>query len=329
MIWIALGLAAVGLFLSAFFSGSETGFYRATRMRLALDALGGGLRARWLVWLVNHPTVFVATTLVGNNLANYLTSLAIVMGVQAVLYGNGRPSDHFPLAELLAPLALAPLLFVYGELLPKNLFLHAPNRLLRKAGPLFLFVFVPLFSPVSVLLWGLNRILARFVAEPPEQIRLTLARRELRRLLEEGHEEGILHPSQVALARGIFAVANDPVARYATPLAEITRARDDMSKAEVCRLARRLQIPEVPVESQQGAAVLSGYVRVIDLELSPSDQLGPIRPLLEIPHTDRHIEALIRMQTAGESIAQVVDAGGETLGLVTARRLREPLFGGG
>jgi CBS domain containing-hemolysin-like protein len=328
VIWIALGLAAVGLFLSAFFSGSETGFYRATRMRLALDALGGGLRARWLVWLVNHPMVFVATTLVGNNLANCLTSLAIVMGVQAILYGSGQPADHFPLAELLAPLALAPFLFVYGELLPKNLFLQSPNRLLRKAGPLFL-LFVPLFFPVSVLLWALNRILARFVSEPPEQIRLTLARRELRRLLEEGHEVGILRPSQVALARGIFAVANDPVTRYATPLAEVARARDDMSKAEVCRLARRLQIPEVPVESREGAAPLRGYVRVIDLELDPSDRLGPIRPLLEIPHTARHIEALTSMQSAQESIAQVLDAEGETLGLVTARGLREPLFGGG
>jgi CBS domain containing-hemolysin-like protein len=219
-------------------------------------------------------------------------------------------------------------LFVYGELLPKNLFLQAPNRLLRKAGPLFL-LFVPLFSPVSVLLWGLNRILARFVAEPPEQIRLTLARRELRRLLEEGGEVGILHSSQVALARGIFAVANDPVTRYATPPGEIARAREDMSKAEVCRLACRLQIPEVPVESKDDGARLTGYVRVIDLELAPSDQLGPVRPLLEIPHTARHIEALMRMQSAQESIAQVVDAQGETLGLVTARRLREPLFGAG
>ena len=31
----------VGLLLSAFFSGSETGFYRVTRMRLLLDGLAG------------------------------------------------------------------------------------------------------------------------------------------------------------------------------------------------------------------------------------------------------------------------------------------------
>ena len=84
MIWIALGMAALGLFLSAFFSGSETGFYRVTRMRLVLDAMGGDRTARGLLWLTNHPSMFIATALVGNNLANYLTSLAIVLGTQAL-----------------------------------------------------------------------------------------------------------------------------------------------------------------------------------------------------------------------------------------------------
>lgn len=328
MIWIALALAAVGLFLSAFFSGSETGFYRATRMRLVIDALGGDPIARGFVWLSNHPSIFVATTLVGNNLANYLVSLAIVMAVQAVMHGGVTATGRFPLAELLVPLLLAPLVFVYGELFPKNLFLHAPNRLLRKGGPLF-FLFVLLFLPVSVMLWGLNWILARLLGEPPEVTRLVLARRELKRLLEEGHEAGILHPSQFALARGLFAVANHPVTRYATPLAEVPRARADMTKQEVCRLARRLRIPDVPVERTDGDSLLIGYVRLIDLELDASDQLGPVRPLLKVAHTDTHIEALMRMHSAQETLALVVDQNHEPLAVLTAARLREPLFHGG
>jgi len=333
MIWFALALAAVGLFLSAFFSGSETGFYRATRMRLVLDALGGDLIARGLLWLTNHPSMFVATTLVGNNLANYVTSLSIVMSVRAILGGAGHSAAHgdgaqLLAAELIAPLLLAPLLFVYGELLPKNLFLNAPNRLLRTGGPLFL-LFVPLFFPVSALLWCLNRILAHFVAEPPEQVRLTLARRELQRVLEEGHEAGILHPSQVELARGIFAVANQPVTDYVTPLGELTRARSDMSKEEVRRLARRLGIADVPVEETGPDPRLIGYVRVIDLSLDPTGDLGPVRPLLEVSESDTHIDALMQMHTAGESLARVVDADGHTLGILTARQLRQPLFRGG
>ena len=64
--------------------------YRATRLRLVLDALGGDPISRGLVWLTNHPAVFVATTLVGNNLANYVTSLAIVIGTQRLGIGQGH-----------------------------------------------------------------------------------------------------------------------------------------------------------------------------------------------------------------------------------------------
>ncbi len=325
---VALGLAAVGLFLSAFFSGTETGFYRATRVRLVLDALGGDRIARGLVWLTNYPLLFVATVLVGNNLANYLTALAIVMGTRRVM-GAGTVSVGREYAvELIAPLALAPLLFVYGELLPKNLFLEAPNRLLRRGGPLLL-VFVGLFLPVSGLLWGLNKLLGRFVGESPEQIRLTLARRELRWVLEEGHEAGILHPAQRGLAQGIFAVAQQPVARFTTPLEQLPRARFDMDKEEVLRLARRYRISVVPVESPDPSAKLAGYFRVIDLGLSESDEVGPLRRLLEIGEETSQVAALMRMQGAKEELARVVNADGETLGIVTADRLREPLFRGG
>jgi len=319
VIWIALGLAAVGLALSALFSGSETGFYRATRIRLVLDALGGDPVSRWLAWLTNHPSLFIATTLVGNNLANYLASLAIVMGTKAVFQGDGHA------AELIAPLLLAPVLFVYGELLPKHLFLGAPNPLLRLTGPLFL-VFVPLFLPVSALLWAMNWVLARLVGESPETVRLTVARRELRRTLEEGHEAGILHRAQRVLAQGIFAVANKPAADYVTPLSEVARARSDMTKQQVRLLAQRLRLPIVPVERAGPGGHLIGYVRVIDLGMDSSDELGPVHPLLEIPAHSTLLDAVMRMQAGAEPIAQVVDSAGRPLGILTAERLREPLL---
>ena len=49
---VATILVAAGLFLSAFFSGSETGFYRVTRVRLVMDAKSGKWIARSLLWLI-------------------------------------------------------------------------------------------------------------------------------------------------------------------------------------------------------------------------------------------------------------------------------------
>ena len=318
MAWIFLMLL-VGMFLSAFFSGSETGFYRVTRVRLVIRALGGDRVARGLLWLTNNPALFVATTLIGNNVANYVTSLAIVLAVQA-LFGQS------PLAELAAPIILAPVLFVYGELLPKNLFYYAPNTLLHRCGPLFL-LFTFIFLPVAVLLWLLGRALQSLVGEAPERIRLRLARSELAQVLEEGHEAGVLHPSQRRLAQGLFAAANVPVVQHSTPLGRVAIIQRGAKKADVFRLARRHRMTAIPVEEVSGRdRQLIGYVRLIDLHLDDGDTVQTVRKMIEVPADMRHVSALIRLESSGEVLARVIDEESKTVGLLDVRKLNEPLF---
>ena len=108
-----VALLISGVYLSAFFSGTETGFYRISRIRLALDAQVGDQRSRQLNWLVSHPSLFVATTLVGNNVANYLTSFSMVY------LSHGLSVGH---PVLIATIVLTPLGFVFGELFLHEIF---------------------------------------------------------------------------------------------------------------------------------------------------------------------------------------------------------------
>ena len=318
MIWIFLMLM-IGVFLSAFFSGSETGFYRVTKVRLVIKALGGDRVARGLLWLTNNPSLFVATTLIGNNVANYITSLAVVLAVQTLFGPSG-------FAELAAPIVLAPALFVYGELLPKNLFFYAPNALLHRCGPLFL-LFTLLFLPAAALLWLLGRALQSLVGEAPERVQLRLARSELAQVLEEGHQAGVLRPSQRRLAQGLFAAANVPVVQHSTPPGRMATVQRGAKKSDVFRLARRHRLAAIPVEEGRGAQrKLVGYVRLIDLHLDEGETVEEVRSLLELPATTRHIAALIRLESSGEMLARVVDAQGVTVGLLDVRKLNEPLF---
>lgn len=316
--WSAV-LMLLGVFLSAFFSGSETGFYRVTRVRLLIKALGGSRVSRGLLWLTNNPALFVATTLVGNNLANYISSLAIVLAVHH-LFGQSWAT------ELAAPIVLAPVLFVYGELLPKNLFYYSPNRLLHLAGPLFL-LFTFLLLPVSVLLWLLGRGLQKVLGEAPERVRLRLARSELAQVLDEGHHAGVLRPSQRRLAQGLFAAANVPVMQYSTPAGRMASVRRGAPKMEVYRLARRHRLAAIPVEEGGGRErKLIGYVRVIDLHLDAGETVEDVRPLIEMPAKTTHLAALIRLESSGELLARVVDQSGVTVGLLSVRKLTEPLL---
>lgn len=307
----------LGIFLSAFFSGSETGFYRVTRVRLLLDALGGDPIAKTLLWFTNQPALFVATALIGNNLANYLVSLSIVILTQHT-FGN-----NLLWMDLLAPVALSPIVFVYGELLPKSLFYRAPNLLLRRGGPLFV-LFALAFAPLSALLWAFGRLLQSLVGEAPLRVRLTLARGELQQVLAEGEELGILRPAQRHLAQSLFSVASNPVIDLSTPVARVAMVEQGAPASEVLRIARRHRAAIVPVVNRQQKLI--GYVRIVDLCLSGAETVEEVLPLATIDADEPLIAALIRMQSSKEELAAVVDKEEKTVGLLYAEELTSRMF---
>ena len=319
LIW-TLSLLLLGIFLSAFFSGSETGFYRASRVRIVIASLDGDRMSKALVKLINNPALFVATTLIGNNVANYITSLAIVlMARQMQVSGVG---------EMLAPILLSPMLFVYGELLPKNLFYQAPNFLLRLAAPLFLF-FAVLFWPVAAVLWAMSWMLERLLGQSPEKIRLTLARKELQEVLEEGLEAGILHPTQRHLAQSFFLVAAQTVGEFCQPLNRCPSVPIKASATAVKKLARNRQLADVPVYETTKNNVV-GYVRTLEFLVDASKQKvsDAVRELRRIKSTELVGEAILQMQANRETLVLVVDTNGKKLGLLSIDQLTDPLLNG-
>ena len=322
MILWAVFMLLVGVFLSAFFSGSETGFYRASRVRLVMDGLEGDRVSRSLLKLANNPAYFVATALVGNNLANYLTSLAIVLLTRAVSVNDSG------MAEMIAPLVFGPFLFVYGELMPKNLFYRAPNRMLRRAGPLIL-VCAILFAPIAAILWGLAQVMERVLGQSPSKVRLDLARKELQDVLDEGQAAGLLHPTQRQLGQNFFLVAARPIQSVCTPVARVQAIGWGTEYETAIRFARRRRLADIPVYRDQRGNVV-GYVRTIDLLLAdaPDRKIETVKTLDEIPAEEMFGEALLQMQTNRQTLCRVVDDQQQTVGLLTIDQLLAPLLEG-
>lgn len=316
---VALVLFAAGVVLSAFFSGSETGFYRVTRVRLVISALGGDYVARGLLWLTNYPSMFVATTLVGNNLANYLVSMSVVIGASWLLPGGGQ------VAEVAAPIVLAPILFVLGESMPKTVFYAAPNLMLRRCG-LPLLIATVLFLPVTFALWIISRILEVIVGQSPQKLRMGLARRELEQVFAEGHEAGVLNPAQQALAQGLFALASQPVQMFATAPTKTVLATTKMSRQEILRLARRHRLAVLPVEDVEKRRKIVGYVRVVDVYLSGDQGPPPLLPVVTLRGSEPVLRAISQLHHANQSVGHVVDAEGKTVGFVTLRSLTGAVF---
>lgn len=316
---VIAGLFVTGMLLSAFFSGTETGFYRAARGRLVLDALSGSYVARGLIWLMNHPTVFVATTLVGNNVANYLVSLSLVLVSSYVL------NSYEQWGEILLPLMFSPVAFVYGELFPKSLFYHMPNRLLYYAGPLVL-LFTILFAPVSGALWLLGTVLQRLVGHTPLRVNLALARRELHQMIEEGQEAGVLRAAQRGLAQNLITSGSLPVRRFTRPLSQVASVRIGSRSEDALRAARRAHSPVLLVRSGDQSEIL-GYVRAVELLVSGSTSVPAGRTLPIVADDEPYAAALIHLHTRGDELVGVANKSGEIYGVLRADDLYGPLFG--
>ena len=309
----AILLFLIGLMLSAFFSGSETGLYRVSRTRLVLDGLSGSLAGRGLVWLLNHPAIFVATTLVGNNLANYLTSFAIVMFVVQA-FGGGAS------VELGLTVMMTPVVFVFGELLPKHLFYQAPYRLLRATRWMLLAATV-VFSPVSSLLAVLGNALQALTGETPFRLRLTMARGDLDQVLRDGHAAGILATGQRRLAQNIFEIGNQPAVQFGVRPDRLAVVNSPVDLATARYQARRCNHPIILVR-RRGRIV--GFYRFADLigkEKVP-EPLPVVRGTLQ----DRHLGVLLRLYDANSDVAVLYDTTGNLVSVVTRRQLLQPLM---
>jgi len=317
MIFFAFFLLIVGVFLSAFFSGSETGFYRASRVRLVIRNLEGDSISRYLLMLVNNPGLFVATTLIGNNVANYLTTMAIVLITTLVW--------HSALAEMLAPLLIAPMLFVYGELMPKSLFFQAPNSLVRWTAPLFL-IFTILFMPASAILWAMSKLLQKFLGQAPERVRLTLARRELNDVIDEGIEAGIISKTQRALSQNFSLVASKPIGEFCTPVSKAYMLAETHDAGAVRKLASKRELPDVAIYRGKKQNVI-GYVRVIEMLLHEEGKLN-ILPIPAMSEKEVFGEALLQMQTKHHTLLRVVGENDKTVGLLSIDQLTDPLLKG-
>ena len=317
MMTIILGLLLSGIFLSAFFSGNETGFYRVTRFRLVLETMSGDPISRGLLWLTNHPTLFVATTLIGNNVANYLTSLSIVLLTQTLITGD------MAWAELGATILLAPVVYVYGELMPKNIFYQAPNRMLRRSGPLFL-IFTVLFAPIAGILWCLGRVLESIVGETPLRVQPALQRKELQQVFKEGEDAGILKPTQQQLTNTLIETATQEIRNIVVPAARVATVRMGTPVSEVLRMSHRHGQPCIPVTSKQDDRWM-GYIRIIDLYLESVEKIEEPRPLIELEASETHIAAMIRLQGDKEDLAKVVEDG-KVIGLIYTKDLSRRLI---
>jgi len=317
---VAILLLLLGLWLSAFFSGSETGFYRVSFLRLSIEAHAGNRAASRALWFARRPAAFVATTLVGNNVANYLTTFAIVLGLTSLM-DNGNPG---PFWEIATTMACAPIIFLFGELVPKKLYLQAPLKLLQRNARLFR-LFYYLFAPISFPLVLVSRCFQQFAPREERAMTLVLGRKRLVQVLEEGHEQGLLSDVQDRLVNGLFQTASVPVDALVLPSSRVRGVSESATRDSVLEHARRNGLSEVAVYSDSTPGKWTGYLRTVDLATRDTTPSAVVNELPQLPRGTSRLKVLLALNEARAPLGLICN-GNDSLGLISRRKLIEQLI---
>lgn len=308
---------ATGLYLSAFFSGSETGFYRLSIPRLNIDAAAGERSATRLMWFAQNPAYFVATCLIGNNVANYVTTAAISWWI---LLFFGYTNEGL---EIGATLLLAPIIFQFAELLPKSVYYHAPfNRLKRNIT-----LFVCFFRGFFLLSWPLvtfTRLFEKLSRQSTQPSEIVLGRNRLTQLMQHGHEEGVLTDIQSRLANGLLQLAPQPAISTMIPSHRVLGVSEDATPGMIIEFARKYAVSTVSIHKSNNQTHWTGYVLVADLLCSKHEELR-IHEMPKLSRKASKLEALHLLQLQNAQQGAFVD-GEEVLGIIFKQGLVEQIF---
>ena len=322
------------ILLNGLFSLSELALVSARRARLAVlerKGLPGATKARRLA---EEPQLFLPTVQVGITLVAMLTGVfggaRIAIDVRAWL-------EEIPLlapaAEtlslVLVVIVTTYLTMVLGELVPKHLALRRPEYIAAQVAPPIDWM-ARFGSPAVWLLDKSSAAVLRLFGlhRAPRQ---TVTEEELKALLAEGAQAGVLETEERDMIERVLRLADKPVRAIMTPRTELawidrTDPPKDIAGALKSAPHSRFVVCDGSVDNVVGVVQAKDMLdRILDggdLSLAAA-----LRQPIVVPDTVTALDALERLKSDPLGIALVMDEYGSFEGVVTAADVLEAIVG--
>lgn len=331
---IELTVLLLLLLANGVFATAEMAFVCVKKSRLETRAAKGDERADVALRLIASPTRFLSTVQVG------ITLVGIVAGVFGGACLARELAIVFSKVSWLAPhangLSFGVVVFgiafcslVIGELVPKRLALHQPERItLLLARPMH-WLSVAIGPAVALLSATTDAVFRCFgvrqAAEP------SITDEEVKMLIKEGHHAGVFHPSEIEMVESVMQLDEQTVAALMTPLNRIVALRlNDPEEVTwrkivssghtyfpVCESEPDFPIGVISVKGMWANLAAGAPIRLRDLAM----------PMLTVPGAMSATDLVATFKKAGQHLALVRGAHGRIEGLITATDLLEAIVG--
>ena len=320
----------ISIFFSAFFSGMEIAFISSNKIYLEIEKKQGGFIAFLLKKTTRKPSKFIATMLLGNNVALVVYGIYSGQLILDIFFPYLNTSNSLGFIYILCQTIISTLvILITAEFLPKVLFQIYANSLLKFFSfPAYLFYI--LLSPITfVLNWISNSVLSKYFKTKEDEMRVVFSKDELgdyinQELGDESENNNI--DSEIQIFQNALEFSNVRAREVMIPRAEIISVDRYVKPSELNQIFIKSGLSKILIHRENIDNVV-GYVSLMDM-FKDYKNFKPIIHSVEYIPESMFVNDLLNLLTKKRKrIAVVIDEYGGTSGIITIEDIIEELFG--
>ncbi len=315
--WIAIATAVVGLFFSAFNSGSEIAYFSLTKKDV--DGIPDDAKRERVQRLLEQPERLLATILIGNNLVNIMIVIVLNFAINQMCKFHSAVASFMVQSVLLTFLIL-----LFGEVLPK---LYATNNNVRCAtlvAPALQTMMI-LLSPISRIMVGCMGFVSKVVGKRADEI----STEDLTNALQMSD---VKNADEKDWLEGILKFGDKTVSEIMTPRIDIVDIDIEESFDAVIHCIvengySRMPVYEDNPDNIKGVLYAKDILPYINKKSSDFKWQKLLRPVYFVPESRMIDDLLEDFRKKKIHLAVVVDEFGCTQGLATMEDVLEEIVG--
>lgn len=323
-----MGIIAICIFLSAFFSGMEIAFASSNKIYLEIEKKQNSFLSNILNKLTEKPTQFIASMIIGKTIT--LVVYSFLMGEIVLLWIENQGYLFSNFQNIIFQTLLTTALFlITAEFLSKVFFQIYANSLIRYLA-LPAYLFYQLFYFISTFfIWLSDFLSQQFFNTKDNEVVSNFSKIELGNYITEqmnAVDDQTQVDSEIQIFQNALEFSGVKARDVMTPRTEIV-AIDLFEK--VANLKQKFIDTGYSkiVVYQNSLDNCIGYVHSFDLFKKPKTIKSILIPIEYIPETIFVKDAMNLLTKKRKSLAVVIDEYGGTSGIISIEDIIEELFG--
>lgn len=316
---ILIIVVLVLLFLAAFFSCTETAI---TSINKTDERKLSPEKNKTTLYLISIKDKIVASTLVGTNLVNNITT-SIVTAFTIKHFSNIKNS------KIISTIIVTFLIILFAEILPKSLATYKPLEIIKVNTPA-LQIMRYIFLPITCALNIISRVVLKFFSLFSKNKRGELTGELLQVLVDMSVEDGALSLDEQNLLTGAIHLRDLKLRNIITPVIEMDYIDSKMNVAEAVKFFCETKYSRLPVCGDDDTNSVLGVVHYKDILFTENKNVKItelMREAVFVPETAGMFKVIDIMKSERTNIIIAIDEHGQNVGVATMDDIITAVFG--